>query len=71
LKWINYIENLNNNIWISQCVRALTAHSKTAEPGEFQYYFADPPIKDGKCDHYWGDDFQYVWTEEKLKESLE
>ena len=28
----------------------------TAKPNEYrQSYFVEPPIKDGKCDHYWGD----------------
>lgn len=35
----------------------------TAEPSEFQYYFADPPIKDGKCDMYWGENAQFIWNQ--------
>ena len=28
----------------------------TATPSEFrQAYFSEPPIKDGKCEYYWGD----------------
>lgn len=25
----------------------------TAKPSEYQSYFVESPIKDGKCDHYW------------------
>lgn len=24
-----------------------------AKPCEYQSYFLNPPIEDGKCDHYW------------------
>ena len=34
----------------------------TAEPCIYQSYFLDPPIKDGKCDHYWGKNGQEVWN---------
>ena len=28
----------------------------TAKPNEYrQSYFVEPPIRDGKCDHYWGE----------------
>ena len=26
----------------------------TAKADEYQSYFADLPLKDGKCDYYWG-----------------
>ena len=33
----------------------------TATPKEFrQAYFSEPPIKDGKCEYYWGDNQTYV-----------
>jgi hypothetical protein len=44
-------------------------HRFTADPGEYQMYFADPPIKDGKCDFYWGENGEFVWNE--IKDSLE
>ena len=28
-----------------------------------QSYFAEPPIKDGKCDFYWGENSQSVWNQ--------
>lgn len=38
----------------------------TAEPDEYwQAYFSEPPIKDGKCDYYWGENAQYIWNQIK------
>ena len=37
----------------------------TAEPSEYQSYFADPPIKDGKCNYYWGENAEFVWDNEE------
>lgn len=30
-------------------------HRFTAKPSDYQSYFYTPPIKDGKCDYYWGE----------------
>ena len=36
----------------------------TAKPSEYwQSYFIDPPIKDDKCDHYWGDNAEQIWNQ--------
>lgn len=36
----------------------------TAKPSEFsQSYFVEPPIKDGKCDHYWGENAKSIWSQ--------
>lgn len=35
----------------------------TAKPSDYQSYFFDPPIKDGKCNHYWGENPELVWEE--------
>lgn len=35
----------------------------TAEKGHYQTYFANPPIKDGKCDMYWGENAQSIWQQ--------
>ena len=35
----------------------------TAEASDYQSYFMNPPYKDGKCDHYWGDDSQSIWEQ--------
>ena len=44
-------------------------HRYTATPSEYQYYFADPPIKDGKCDHYWGENAEFIWNKQNINES--
>lgn len=36
----------------------------TAKPSEYwQSYFIDPPIKDDKCDHYWGENAESIWNQ--------
>ena len=36
----------------------------TAKPSEYwQSYFIDPPIKDDKCDHYWGENAEQIWNQ--------
>jgi len=36
----------------------------TAKPSEYwQSYFVDPPIKDDKCDHYWGENAEQIWNQ--------
>lgn len=36
----------------------------TAKANEFrQSYFTDPPIKDGKCEMYWGENSQRIWNQ--------
>lgn len=30
-----------------------------------QTYFSIPPIENGKCDYYWGDNAQSVWNKPK------
>jgi hypothetical protein len=38
----------------------------TAKPSDYQSYFMTPPIKEGKCDMYWGENQINIWN--KLKE---
>jgi hypothetical protein len=38
----------------TDCPYKETCHRYTSEPSDYQYYFKEPPIKDGKCDMYWG-----------------
>jgi hypothetical protein len=46
------------------CPAKESCYRFTAKPSSFmQSYFLEPPIKDGKCDEYWGDD--YVWDKQK------
>jgi len=38
----------------------------TAKPSEnWQSYFIDSPIKDGKCDMYWGENAESIWNQLK------
>ena len=38
----------------AECPLKEQCYRFTAKPDEFrQSYFADPPIKDGKCDYFW------------------
>jgi len=38
----------------------------TATPNEFrQSYFIDPPIKDGKCEMFWGEKSEAIFGELK------
>lgn len=34
----------------------------TAKADEYQSYFMELPLKNGKCDHYWGKDGEDVWN---------
>ena len=35
----------------------------TALPSSFQSHLVNIPLKDGKCDFYWGKDAEEVWNE--------
>jgi hypothetical protein len=35
----------------------------TAEADDYQSYFMELPLKDGKCDHYWGDNGEDIWNQ--------
>lgn len=37
-----------------------------AKPSDYQSYFMKPPIKEGKCEYYWGKNAESVW--DQLKE---
>ena len=40
----------------------------TAKADEYQSYFVDAPIKDGKCEYYWGENAENIFNE--LKETV-
>ena len=40
----------------------------TAKADEYQSYFVDAPIKDGKCEYYWGENADNIFNE--LKETV-
>lgn len=37
----------------------------TAKADDYQYYFIESPIKDGKCEMYWGKQVEYTMQEIK------
>jgi hypothetical protein len=56
---------------IAKCIGTGCPHKEscyryTSKPSDWQSYFSVPPIKDGKCDMYWGENAQSVW--DQLKE---
>ena len=42
------------------CPMKETCYRFTAPADEYQSYFVTPPIKDGKCNMYWGVDQQSI-----------
>jgi hypothetical protein len=51
----------------TNCPHKEKCYRFTAKPSEYtQSYFINSPIKDGKCEYYWGDNAQSVW--DQLKE---
>lgn len=53
------------------CPHKENCYRYTAPEGMLQTYYLNPPItEDGKCDHYWGDNPEQVWTDERIKQSL-
>ena len=41
-------------------------HRYTAKANEYyQSYFVGLPIKDGKCDYYWGENGESIWNQLK------
>lgn len=48
----------------TDCPHKENCYRYTAKPSEFrQSYFVEPPIKDGKCDHYWGENAESIWNQ--------
>jgi hypothetical protein len=46
----------------TNCPYKESCYRFTAKPDEYwQSYFMEPPIKDGKCDMYWGDLAESIW----------
>lgn len=45
----------------TDCPHKENCYRFTAKPSEYQTYFVEPPIEDGKCDYYWGENAQSVW----------
>ena len=47
------------------CPHKEQCYRYTSEADEYQSYFTESPIKDGKCDHYWGGNAEAIWSELK------
>ena len=47
----------------TNCPVKQKCHRFNAKPSYHQMYFIDPPLKDGKCDYYWGDNTQSIWEQ--------
>ena len=48
------------------CPQKEKCYRFTAKPSEYmQSYFMEPPIKDGKCDMYWGENAESIWNQLK------
>ena len=45
------------------CPYKETCYRYTSEPSDWQSYFSVPPIKDGKCEMYWGDLSEGIWVQ--------
>lgn len=46
------------------CPAKESCYRFTATPSEFrQSYFVEPPIKDGKCEYYWGENAEATWNQ--------
>lgn len=50
------------------CPHKNNCYRFTSSASEYQSYFVTPPIKNGKCDSYWGKNAESVWNQ--LKEIL-
>ena len=50
----------------TNCPYKESCYRYTAEPSEFmQSYFIEPPIKDGTCKMYWGDNAEAIFNQIK------
>jgi hypothetical protein len=46
----------------TNCPYKESCYRFTAKPSDYmQSYFMKPPIKEGKCDMYWGDLAESIW----------
>ncbi len=45
-----------------ECPVKKKCYRYTAKPSEYQSYFVEAPIKDGKCDYYWGENQEQIWN---------
>lgn len=50
----------------TNCPQKESCYRFTAKANEYrQSYFTEPPIKNGKCDMYWGENAKLAWKDLK------
>ena len=49
----------------TNCPYKESCYRFTAKPSDWQSYFSVPPIKDGKCDMYWGENAEAIFNQLK------
>lgn len=49
----------------TNCPQKDRCYRFTNKPSKNQWYFSEPPIKDGKCDMYWGEQAESIWNQLK------
>ena len=50
----------------TDCPHKETCYRYTAKPSEYrQAYFMEAPIKEGKCEYYWGENQINIWNQLK------
>ena len=48
----------------TDCPHKEKCYRYTAKPSEYrQAYFMEAPIKDGKCEMYWGENAESIWKQ--------
>lgn len=45
------------------CPHKENCYRFTAPASEYQSFFMTPPIEDGKCDMYWGENAEGIWKQ--------
>jgi len=49
----------------TDCPQKEKCYRFTAKPSDYQSWFMKPPIEDGKCDYYWGENAENIWNQLK------
>jgi hypothetical protein len=49
----------------TNCPQKEKCYRFTARPSDYQSYFMKAPIKDGKCEYYWGENAESIWNQLK------
>jgi len=47
----------------TDCPHKESCYRYTDLVSQYQSYFKEPPIKDGKCDMYWGENQINIWNQ--------